>query len=186
MPKLTPNKIANALLIATIVLWLLPILFGVRFLNPFYNLCYAMFIAFISPFILLFKSLVLERRWKKIIGALISLIVALPCALFLFFESYTAFDIHDSGKDPGFELIQEVSKDKYNYRLYRTNGGATTSFGLDLRKERNVGMGIKTTHSIHGKYPASDGKMEIRDEKILILTIEPYLKGKPEEVTFQL
>lgn len=87
-------------------------------------------------------------------------------------------DIAETGQDTSFEKIDDQIMRGHHYRLYRTNGGATTSFGLVLRQESESFLGMKRVSVIKTAYPASDAKLEIMPSGLARLTIQPYGDGK--------
>jgi hypothetical protein len=64
------------------------------------------------------------------------------------------------GVDTGFEKIAEMSASGVVYRVYRTNGGAMTDFGLVLRRERQVLPGVVLVSVLASQYHASDAVLE--------------------------
>ncbi|WP_207637039.1 hypothetical protein [Desulfosporosinus sp. OT] len=51
----------------------------------------------------------------------------------------------------GFEQIKNLSLDNSDIVAYRTNGGATTSFGILVMQEKNIIPGIKLVKRIYGQ-----------------------------------
>ena len=99
-----------------------------------------------------------------------------------FFASESFSDISVEGVDTSFDKISEVESNGSTYRLYRTNGGATTSFGLVLRKEAKLTSNIKTVKVIFSKYQAREGTLMLINKNSLELRIEPYNENDKLEV----
>jgi len=59
-----------------------------------------------------------------------------------------------SGKDLSFELIQEVRLSEGHLGIYRTNGGATTSFGMEVWQECRLLPGLLRVRILWSAYPA--------------------------------
>jgi len=61
---------------------------------------------------------------------------------------------------PGFDQIEEIQWKGSEIRLYRTNGGATTDFGVVIRKEKNLFPGLLLVRRVDDFYPcySMDGR----------------------------
>lgn len=124
-------------------------------------------------------------RWKWARWSLLALgsVVAIPASLmmlvtFLFLLVPTIV----RGSDPSFEPVAELSATWKDYRLYRTNGGATTAFGLVLRREVTVLPGLRVVSHIYDAYPAAEGRLTRTSDTTGRLTIDAYSEFKPGEV----
>jgi len=85
------------------------------------------------------------------------------------------------GKDFSFEQIAELRSHWTTYRAYRTDGGATTDFGIVLRRERTILPGLKYVRVIYSRYHASDASLVYSSENAGQLTIEAYGPEYPAE-----
>lgn len=113
--------------------------------------------------------------------AFISITSFIPFALVaLLTYATTSFD--ENGKDLTFEKMDEIQGESNYYRLYRTNGGATTSFGLVLRKEKPIIFGLKLVSPIKSFKPASIGKLEKLTPVSARLVVLPNGFGKGEQI----
>ncbi len=56
------------------------------------------------------------------------------------------------GRDSSFELFAETHWNGSVVRLYRTNGGATTDFGVVIRQERRLMPGLFWVRSLDDFY----------------------------------
>ena len=66
-----------------------------------------------------------------------------------------------SGRNTAFEPIHLIRTSRGDVRAYRTNGGATTSFGIVVRQERVLFPGLKVVRDIYHAYPAYDVPIEM-------------------------
>lgn len=149
-----------------------------RFEVPWLN--YAAFILFVLalPLALLWLAFHIHKGPKRWIVISLVIIVLLPAALPVLFATIDLTDTFKTGVDLSFERINEVKSDNSYYRLYRTNGGATTSYGLVLRKEQSLLPGLKVVKVLKNFYPAYDGRFEPTTPDKMRLIILPY---KPED-----
>lgn len=51
-----------------------------------------------------------------------------------------------------FEPIKSINLDHSDIVAYRTNGGATTSFGIQVRQEKDIFPGIKLVKTVYSQY----------------------------------
>jgi hypothetical protein len=97
-----------------------------------------MVLAIILPFSALLWSLFRDSKSSKVAGIIFSVCLAAPCYIVFIFANSDYSDIKNEGIDYSLEEINRLQVNNNNYVLYRTNGGATTSFGLVLRfRERS-------------------------------------------------
>lgn len=153
-----------------------------RFEKIKYNYQFVIFLCFLLPLSVFLTSLTLEKRPSTYLGLGLSIALALPCALVCFFATSDIKSINEVGRDASFERISEVSVEDSHYRLYRTNGGATTSFGLVLRKETTLIEGLNVVKVIFAKYKASEGSLTVTADKSIELKIEPYNRDEKVEL----
>lgn len=118
----------------------------------------------------------------KIIGITVCLCISILCFITHFFANSSYEDVKERGVDYSFEVMQEKHITGRDYVLYRTNGGATTSYGLVLREEIPFLSNFKFIHILHRKYKASVGELSTLDSGTLILTIQPYSEGEGLDV----
>lgn len=109
------------------------------------------------------------------------LIVPVSASFFMFGAIailFTLLDIRDlvDGRGNSFEKISELKVDNNDYRLYRSNGGATTAYSLSLTKETSLIAGIKLVEYIRvteknkGFNAAYNGRLEkISPNKIRLI-----------------
>jgi hypothetical protein len=112
-------------------------------------------------------------------------VISFVCAAWLFFPIlFIYLDIQTilkNGYDPSFEKVEEQELNGRKYRLYRINGGATTSYGLVLRAESEPKFGMVFIRTLTWKDPAHDAKLEQLPDGRARLTIAPYYRDQAEE-----
>ncbi len=173
------------LTIAVLNIIALPI--ELRFEQSQYNYLFVKLLCVAIPSSILFSSLFFIRNVRFIGGVFISLVLAALC-FFPFIVADSGYQsIVREGVDGSYEQLQEIKVDDSFYRLYRTNGGATTAFGLELRKEVPFVQGIKTVIVLYNKYEAYEGVFSIEENRRIRLQISPYGQDdKPETITLDM
>ena len=149
-----------------------------RFENTRLNYNFFTLLLLLVPFSLLWLGNKTKGFWGVMIVFIFSGSFILSGIIALLTSANISID--ENGKDLGFEKISELRTDSNYYRLYRTNGGATTSFGLALRKEKPLLAGLKLVTPLKGLYPASKGRLEKLTSETARLIVLPdgYSKDK--------
>lgn len=166
--ELRKNKVLN--LKNLLIIFFLLIFFwfiGIRFTSPRLN--YLAFGAILLIPIICFISTRLNRNEKnKIVRIVAALsILTIPSFLiWLFLVSIWVPDIMWRDIDYSFELIRTEKVGANYIRVYRTNGGATTDFGVVVRKETKLLPGLYFIKPIGSKYHA--GNADIINENGVI------------------
>ena len=126
--------------------------------------------SFSLPFFLFISAFFIERAATKFFLILVSGLFSAVCFLFIFFSAADLVDLaaHD-GKDSGFECINELPYEGSLIKVYRTNGGATTSFGIIVRKETRILPGILFVKQYLDLYPGDTVGIKIIDQNKLEL-----------------
>ncbi len=96
-----------------------------------------------------------------------SLTVGGITALSLYFVS-------QDGQDYSFRRIHTTQLGESQVNVYRTNGGATTSFGIVVREERHLLPGLLITKIIHTAYAAYDAEVTTIGSDAITISIPPY------------
>jgi len=125
------------------------------------------------PILLFIKVIMSNIDSKLLLASLSSICLSFFCLIVGYFAYSDGLKAYERGTDGSFEVIDEVTFEGFNYKLYRTNGGATTSYGLVLREEYQLAFGVKAVGRIFEKYKASDARIYL-DGSILVLVIQPY------------
>lgn len=158
-----------------------------RFEESRFNYLYVMVLCVLLQFSMMMSGFSFKERKYKILSFVCAFAFSVPASLILIFAHSDYKDIRDKGIDYSLEKINEVNVSGNFYRLYRTNGGATTSYGLVLRKEVPLVLGLKIVEPIFSKYKAYESSLSVIGNGKIKLTIEPYGKGdKPEMVTLNI
>ena len=159
----------------------------IRFVDPSSNYLFVMVLAVLIPISTFLWSAFREGTFNKVFSFIVSFCLLLPCYLVFTVAGLDYADIRKEGVDSSFEEINKIQVNENNYILYRTNGGATTSFGLVLRVEKEVTANLKVVNVIYSKYKASDSTLKLVDNEKIEMRIQPYSKGgKVEVVTLSL
>lgn len=186
----TRKKIINIvafLLALPTILFLIGVPLPIRFNDPFFNYVFVSIAAILFPMVTIYWSLHFKKDLFKVIGVSSSALLYIPVILLLIVNVTSMIDIKIEGVDSGFERLKHLSHGQYEYVLYRTNGGVTTSFALVLRKEKPLFAGMKTVERVYRKYRAREASLEIIDARFLQLNIEPYgAKDKAETVAIDI
>jgi hypothetical protein len=86
------------------------------------------------------------------------------------------------GLDLSFEKIRELPVSGAIYRVYRTNGGATTNWGIALRKERPLIAGMKLVTRL-GHFDARfEAEVEELAGGVIRLTLAPLMPNQETAV----
>lgn len=130
------RKIFYGVVIFFALLWihtLLPVRIGCR--NPWMHWSVMMLQA--STFLIVLVSTLLLPPSRKlwIIRFVLSMPAALSVLPILGLTLAAPTDFSDTDQDPSFERIKEITVQGYAIRAYRTNGGATTDYGIVVRRE---------------------------------------------------
>lgn len=147
-----PNyiKIHIALIIIFLLSFLNSVIPVLRFENIKFNYYYFLIIVIAIPVLLLLNGLKFSKT-PKIINSLILLIPILLSIIFTIFIYYDLKLIKDD-YDPSFEKIKSFQFDNNFVNVYRTNGGATTDFGIIVRNEREIFPGILLVKKLYSEY----------------------------------
>ena len=138
------------------------------------NYIFAIMLACMLPIALGVLTVTLRRTGLKWIAGTAAVLSIPPTALFALLALLQLISGVTSSTDTSFEKIAELEGHHGIYRLYRTNGGAMTSFGLVLRRERTILPGLRLVTMLRSYYPASDASLELISNSHGRLTVAPY------------
>jgi hypothetical protein len=104
------------------------------------------FLSFLASFPVFLVTL-FAIKWPSKLSARIPLLIfLLLCSLLATIPAscrlMTARELFTTGNDPSYEKLHELHIDHHYYTCYRANGGATTAFLLDLRREYRL-LGLR-------------------------------------------
>jgi hypothetical protein len=92
------------------------------------------------------------RWWSKTIALIAVFPLLLYSALILLGSAMNGF-AYKNGRDLSFDLFAETHWKGSEVRFYRTNGGATTDFGVVIRQERGLIPGVVLVRHLDHFYP---------------------------------
>jgi hypothetical protein len=98
-----------------------------------------------------------RRRWAVTVGLAPVVLASLAFGALLCFGLLVA----GVGDKAAFERIKVVRAETGTVAVYRTNGGATTNFGIILRQEAVIFPGVLLVRRLDHFYPASDASVEV-------------------------
>lgn len=91
----------------------------------------------------------------------------------------TLYDVAKNGEDYSFKQVHTVELPHSRVRVYRTNGGATTSFGIVVRQERPLIPGLVVTKNVYAAYPAYDAEVTAVEPNKITISVPPYRPNEP-------
>ena len=163
------------ILIFTIALSLIIYLslpFSIEFQNYKVNLLITMMIFIIFPILIFIKA---YHSKYKLILQITATLIAIP-SIFIFLFSLMDFISTKENKNPFLTKLEELKKEKTS-KLYLSNGGATTAYGIILQKEIELPLGVKVSSNIFTKYRAKDANISFLDKNTIRIKIAPYYKN---------
>jgi hypothetical protein len=132
------------------------------------------------PFILLFLVLSADPFSERVL----LIVLLLPAVAFGGFAGSCSIidcETMGRGKDPSFEPIEEVPVSAGRLVVYRTNGGATTSFGIAVRQECQLLPGLRRVRPVWGLYPAYSARIRVLAPDRVAFSSPPYEDRRPKE-----
>lgn len=124
----------------------------VRFEEPLLNYWAAVALAIALPLSLFAIGFAMTSKSLKTACIMAAACTLLPCSVYAFFAQIEARDVEEKGGDLSYLLLGDVPMGRQNMRLYRTDCGATCSYGLELRAEFDIGVGLKIVRPVWSKY----------------------------------
>lgn len=163
--------------------WCYPV---VRFDFPILNAWFSLIWVFL-PLLIIVLLFLIPVCWTRILA----MIFVVPLLYFMIFfgaiVSFNFFSILKEGRDYSFEKIETVQYRGYRVSLYRTNGGATTDFGIQARQEIEIIPGLLIVRRIAMFYPAYSAHSQRMGKNKVLLIVQPYgLEQKGTSRTFVL
>jgi len=96
------------------------------------------------------------------------------CAILAVGASMGLREVIVHGTDPGFEYLHSTQLSRSRVAAYRTNGGATTSFGIVVRHEKPILPGVYRVEEIFHSYPAFEADVTVVGENEVKISVPPY------------
>lgn len=151
----------TVLMVTMVTLNIVDMPLELRFEQAEYNYLFVMALGVLLPLSLLATSVLYKERLNLWVIVPACSLLVIPCGLVAFVAYDSFLSIRHGGVDESFEKIGELTANDIHYRLYRTNGGATTAFGLVLRKENELLAGVKSVEVLFSQYRAVDGTLSL-------------------------
>ncbi|MEA2165094.1 MAG: hypothetical protein QOK37_3221 [Thermoanaerobaculia bacterium] len=124
-----------------------------------------------------------RTAWDRVLMVCVLLpftLYTLTCGPFIGME---AVDSLRDRSNPGFEFVRSEAVFPGRISLYRTNGGATTSFGIAVRHELRIVPGVVLVRELEGFYPAFDGTVAVLSPNRVRVTVPGYEGQRPDPET---
>jgi hypothetical protein len=119
-----------------------------------------MVLTFASPVFALVAAFRLKHRLLRIVCSAvltpITVASALLCFALIAVMMLWVPDVTLHNIDYSFERLREVPIGEEHFIVFRTNGGATTDFGIVVRREEMVLPGLFRINNVCEWYPAAD------------------------------
>ena len=155
-----PGRRGRILLSVSLVLyvlgignWIYPV---VRTSSPIVNHIFVTLVFFL-PVFMVFMVPSIGKRYLRISSYLLLTPVMICSSLLgIMSLSISLPDVAKFGFDPSHAPVSSFQISKSRITVYRTNGGATTSFGVVARHERYILPGIAIVRRIYTAYPGYD------------------------------
>ena len=115
---------------------------------------------FLSPLIILIPVIVYRfprALWIRVISIAGLSILSLLSFVAIVFELLLVRDVFTSRLDPSYEKLHEIQVTDHYYTCYRSNGGATTDYGIDIRREKRF-FGFVRFQIVSSLYHAHDAR----------------------------
>jgi hypothetical protein len=140
------------------------------FAAPLLNSLLGYALALALPWLTVAAIFFLGRRWAKILGGVLSLPLLLYSFVWLLGLGLLGV---------GFDRFAETEWKGSSVRLYRTNHGAFTDFGVVVRQEREVFPGILVVRKLDDFYPCFSLGLVADEKAVLLRRGEPDCPGFP-------
>ena len=180
------NTRIAALVLSATVLALIGLNIGLpvklRFADPALNYGAALALALLLPFAAGTLGALAQPRSRWLIFVVVWFGCAVPCSIFSLLTYWEARGIQERGADLSYQLLDTAPGDDVVFRLYLTNCGATCSWGLDLRSERDGPFGMRVVRSIWSAYKTDNDARLIQTGPGLLQVVEAG--GRTHEVQF--
>ena len=168
--------------IAIIANWLAPV--GVRLPSGALNIT-VLLVALLLPSVALVLLVWLGRGVGRVVGVTLVTLFALPsfflAALITLWLGPGGIRL---GDDPGFVRLHDTKAGRYHVVIYRTDGGATTAYGICVRQELPLRLGLRLVREIYRSYPADDATVDVLAPDTVRVTADNY--RNPDAKTFEL
>jgi hypothetical protein len=162
-----------AVILALIAQAMLDLPFRIRSENPATNYWIVAGLSILAPVLLFLVARPIPNALVRRTGLVAAAVIAIPCVAVSSCAMLEAPKL--SERDGSYELLSEAYAGPLAYRLYRTNCGATCAFGLELREERELPLGMKLVSPRWSLYRASEGTVKVEQSAVLVVKGEDVL-----------
>jgi hypothetical protein len=101
------------------------------------------------------------RGVLRLVGATMAAVLGLPSVLLVPLTVLFGFDGVRLYNDTSFQRLRDLPVGRYHAVLYRTNGGATTAYGIIVRQELPLFLGLRLVRNIYHTYRISDVELKV-------------------------
>lgn len=138
-----------------------------RFSSPALNYWIVAALAALTPVLIFLAASTIPKIWVRRTALICAMLLALPCLLV---SSCALLEApHTSEADLSYQPLSEAPTERFVYRLYRTDCGATCANGLELREELDLAFGAKLVTTRWSLYPASEGTLKLDKSSVLVV-----------------
>jgi len=156
--------------------WLLP---AIRTSSALLNHVFMLLIFLLPSALSVLSFFVTKRIIFRFLLAFALIPLALSSFLIGAISLFPLIDIMTKGYDPSFEHLRSTQLTCSQVSIYRTNGGATTSFGIIARQEKRLIPGLLLVRNIYSVYPGDDAKIIKLDNDTIKIISPPYGDKRP-------
>lgn len=158
---------ALVLILTTFAQAMLDLPYRPRLDSPAANYWAVAALAALTPMLALGVARTVPNKWLRRTASFGAALLVIPCLLI---SSCAMLEApRPSEPDMSYELLSEVRADRLAYRLYRTNCGATCAYGLELREELDLPLGVKLVSPKWSLYRASEGAVKLEQSEVLVM-----------------
>jgi hypothetical protein len=131
---------------------------------------------------LLLFALVAGPWWARVLWCIVLVPLAASAGLLGSCAALHSTSIVADGLDASFEQLEVVPLPAGQLAIYRTNGGATTSFGISVRQECRILPGVLRVRNVWGAYPAYEVRTQVLSPDRVRFSSPAYSDRRPGEI----
>jgi len=139
-----------------------------------------MLIIFLLPTLLLLMIYTGAKKQVRVVAFMVLAPFLIFASLYAFFTFILLTDIMRTGSDPSFEHLRSTQYKHNRISVYRTNGGAMTSFGIVARHEKALFPDLLLVRDVYSVYPGEDAKVVMLDNGTAKIISPPYGSKRPK------
>jgi hypothetical protein len=127
-------------------------------------------------------SLFIIWRWRgvvRLVGATMAAVLGLPSVLLVPLTALFGFCGVGLHNDTSFQRLRDLPVGHYHAVVYCTNAGATAAYGITVRQELPLFLGLRLVRNISHTYGASD--VELKVLGLDTIRVVPGQYAKPPE-----